>query len=69
MRLVAWNCNEGFQRKYPHLRDLDFDVAVVTECGPFEPELDEGRPLSSVLMLPVNLPGQRKHIGVLARAP
>ena len=69
MRLIAWNCSEGFGRKYRRLRDLDFDVSVVSECGPFEPEPEEGRAVSSVLTLPVNLPGQGKHIGVLARAP
>ena len=68
MRFISWNCNEGFSRKYLHLRSLDFDVAVVTECAPFEPEL-EGRAVTSEFTLPVSQPGQTKHIGVLARAP
>lgn len=69
MRLIAWNCNERFDRKYRHLRDLNFDVAVVTECGPFEPGLDEARKLSSVLKVGVDQPRHTKHIGVLARDP
>lgn len=69
MRIVAWNCNNGFDRKYPLLRDLDFDVAVVTECGPFETGLDQVRELSSVLRPAFDRPGYKKHIGVLAQAP
>ena len=70
MRLVTWNCNEGFDRKFLHLRDLDFDVAVVTECGPFESGLDEAsREVSAVLKLAVDQPGHTKHIGVFAQEP
>lgn len=69
MRFIAWNCNERFGRNYLHLRDLDFDVAVVTECGPFEPGLGEVREVSSVLKLAVDQPRHTKHIGVLAREP
>jgi hypothetical protein len=69
MRLVAWNCREGFHRKYPHLLGLDFDVAVVTECGPFEPGLSDVREVSSVLVPAVDRPGHTKHIGVLGRDP
>ena len=69
MRLVAWNCNERFDRNYLHLRDLGFDVAVVTECGPFEPGLGQLRAVSSVLKLAVEQAGHTKHIGVLAQDP
>jgi exodeoxyribonuclease-3 len=69
MRFVAWNCHERFDRNYLHLRDLDFDVAVVTECGPFQAGLDEPREVTSVLRLAVDQPGHTKHIGVLARDP
>lgn len=69
MRIVAWNCHERFGRNYLHLRSLDFDIAVVTECGPFDPGLDETREVTSVLKLGVDLPGHTKHIGVLARHP
>ena len=69
MRLAVWNCSERFDRNYLHLRDLDFDVAVVTECGPFEPVLGELRADSSVLKLAVEQPRHTKHIGVLAQDP
>ena len=69
MRFVAWNCCERFDRNYLHLRDLDFDVAVVCECGPFNPGLDEAREVTAVLKLGVDQPGHTKHIGVLARDP
>lgn len=69
MRFVAWNCCERFDRNYLHLRDLDFDVAVVCECGPFEPGLGERREVTAVLKLAVDQPGHTKHIGVLARDP
>lgn len=52
-----------------HLRDLEFDVAVVSECGPFDAGLDDPRQVSAILKLAVDLPGHTKHIGVLARAP
>lgn len=69
MRLIVWNCNERFDRNHLHLRALDFDVAVVTECGPFEPVLGELRAVSSVLKLAVEQPRHTKHIGVLAQDP
>jgi endonuclease/exonuclease/phosphatase (EEP) superfamily protein YafD len=69
VRFVAWNCCERFDRNYLHLRDLDFDVAVVCECGPFDPGLGEAREVTAVLKLAVDQPGQTKQIGVLARDP
>lgn len=67
MRLVAWNCQEGFERKFTFLRNLDFDVAVVSECAPLA-AFPAGEPaLSAVVHLPVA--GQRKHLGVFAQAP
>lgn len=69
MRIVAWNCHERFDRNYLHLHGLDFDVAVVTECGPFDPGMGEKREVTAVLKLGVDQPGHTKHIGVLARSP
>lgn len=69
MRFIAWNCNERFDRNYLHLRDLNFDVAVVTECGPFDPGLGGARAVSSVLKLAVEQPRHTKHIGVVAQDP
>lgn len=69
MRLVAWNCCERFDRNYLHLRDLDFDVAVVCECGPFDPGLGDARKVTAALKLAIDQPRHTKHIGVLARDP
>ncbi|WP_116970771.1 endonuclease/exonuclease/phosphatase family protein [Blastomonas sp. UPD001] len=32
MRLVTWNCNGAFRRKYQHLDQFDADVLVIQEC-------------------------------------
>jgi len=69
LRLVNWNCCEGFDRKYPVLRELDFDVAVVIESGPFEAGLEQVRALSAISKLGVEGPGHTKCIAVLAQAP
>jgi hypothetical protein len=66
VRLVSWNCCEGFRGKYRHLLDLDFDVAVVAECCAVDPGLDQQRELTSVVAQPVN---NRKGLGVFAQAP
>lgn len=69
MRLAAWNCCERFDRNLLHLLELDFDVAVVSECGRFETPFLDARELTSVLKLGVQGPGHTTHLGVLARAP
>lgn len=69
MRLIAWNCCERLDRKFAHLSDLDFDVAVITEAGPFEVGLEQTREVTSVMALGVDQPGHTKHIAVLAQAP
>src|SRR5262249_1949547 len=33
MRIVIWNCNMAFHRKYEHLLALCPDIAVVPECA------------------------------------
>ncbi len=32
MRLVTWNCNGGFRRKFEQLDALDADILVIQEC-------------------------------------
>jgi hypothetical protein len=69
VHFVAWNCCERFHRNYVHLRDLDFDVAGVRECGAFHRGLDEAHEVTAVLKLAVDQPDHTKHIGVPARDP
>ncbi len=33
MRIVVWNCNMAFHRKYEYLLALQPDIAVIPECG------------------------------------
>jgi hypothetical protein len=33
MKIVAWNCNMGFHKKYETLLALDPDVAIIPECA------------------------------------
>lgn len=33
MRIVAWNCNMAFHRKFEHLLALKPDIAVISECA------------------------------------
>lgn len=69
MRLVAWNCNQGFDRKYPLLREFGFDVAVVCECGPATPDLGQVRSLTQVTRPAFDTAGYKKCIGVFAQDP
>lgn len=32
MRIVSWNCNGAFRRKFHLLEDLEPDVVVIQEC-------------------------------------
>src|SRR6478672_828888 len=34
MRIVSWNCCDGFERKFGHLERLRPDIAVISECRP-----------------------------------
>ncbi len=67
MRIVAWNCCGKFSAKYEHLEDLDFDVAVVAECGPLSVDASRPRDLTYELVQPIA--GSHKHLGVFARDP
>lgn len=67
MRLVAWNCCEKFATNYVHLRDLDFDVAVIAECRRIEGDALQARALTSSFVQPG--PGSSKHLAVFAQEP
>lgn len=72
LKLVSWNCAGGVQKKWPELlRRINFDVAVLTECGPLPAILaeDQERGVTQVVRQPVANARIAKHIGVFARAP
>ncbi len=46
MRIVAWNCNMAFHRKAEALRQLQPDIAVISECA--SPDVLTGRGLVGV---------------------
>ena len=67
MRLVSWNCCGKFADNYLHLRELDFDVAVVAECSPCGAAPDQDRGLTYAFVRPL-LDGP-KHLGIFAQEP
>jgi hypothetical protein len=67
VRVISWNCCEGFRGKYRHLLDLDFDIAVVAECCGLDPDVERELSLTSVVAQPVH--GNCKGLGVFARQP
>lgn len=36
MKIVSWNCNRSFRKKYQKLLELDADVYMIQECEPLE---------------------------------
>ena len=32
MKIVSWNCNGAFRKKYDFLLNIDWDVAIIQEC-------------------------------------
>lgn len=32
MKIITWNCNGAFRKKFEHLNDLDTDIIVIQEC-------------------------------------
>lgn len=69
VRLIAWNCHRAFARKYAHLRDLDFDVAIVSECGPLPQGAEPDRALTYAMHRPVGTANGDRHLGLFAREP
>ena len=37
MRIVVWNCNMGFHKKYEYLLALRPDIAIIPECANIKP--------------------------------
>ena len=34
MKIVSWNCNGAFRKKYEHIMTLDAGIYVIQECEP-----------------------------------
>ena len=32
MKIITWNCNLNFAKKYKHLEDQDADILIIQEC-------------------------------------
>ena len=32
MKIITWNCNGAFRKKYDFLNNFDWDIAVIQEC-------------------------------------
>ena len=32
MKIVTWNCNLNFAKKYEHIESMDADVCIIQEC-------------------------------------
>ena len=32
MKIVTWNCNLNFAKKYQHIESMDADICIIQEC-------------------------------------
>ncbi|MGZ3796231.1 MAG: hypothetical protein ACXVB1_07700 [Pseudobdellovibrionaceae bacterium] len=65
MRLIVWNCHQGFDKKVAMLADLKPDIAIVPECAnPLLPKLANTLPKYGVTCVAWNGNNRQKGLGV-----
>ena len=32
MKIITWNCNLNFAKKYQHIESMDADICIIQEC-------------------------------------
>lgn len=62
MRIVAWNCRGGFHGKLDRLRDLNPDIAVISECA--RPEVLREKSGFTAFSAPPVWTGKHTHYGL-----
>jgi|TARA_B110000503_G_scaffold45869_1_gene74963 exonuclease III len=43
MKIISWNCNLNFAKKYDHIEPVDADVIIVQECENLREDYFSGR--------------------------
>lgn len=47
MKIVSWNCNGAFRKKYEKILELDADIYVIQECEPISSFKEEVKKIIS----------------------
>ena len=43
MKIITWNCNLSFAKKYEHLESMDADILIIQECEKLKEDYFSGR--------------------------
>jgi exonuclease III len=61
MKIISWNCNLNFAKKYEHVESLDADVLIIQECENLKEDYFSGRKFFWTGRI------QNKGLGILIR--